>query len=111
MKKLALLVFLLCILPISSLAGTCDTISCTGKILNLYPHGGNGKVYIEIDGNKGSLNCTLVQEKFVVLKPDSKLHSEIYSMLLAVTVAQKDVRVRILENSPECELLYTMLKN
>jgi len=109
MNIYAKLFILLVLCPLTSIAGTCDTIACTGKIIYLYPHGGNGSIYVEIDGNKEALNCNLTQGKYIVLKETSKLHSEIYSMLLAVTIAQKNIRIRIVENSPDCELAYTML--
>ena len=93
-----------------ALSGSCDSISCTAKITNLYPHGGNGKIYIEVDADKSSLNCSLDQGRFITLKETSKRHSEIYSMLLAATIAEKEIRLRIVDGSSDCELSYTMLQ-
>ena len=54
--------------PSANAAGVCDGIACTGKILNLYPNGDNGKIYVDIEGDKGLLNCNLDQGVYVVLK-------------------------------------------
>jgi hypothetical protein len=99
-------------IPVLAVAGTCDSAGCTGKVKNLYPHGGTGHVYIEMDAdNMSALNCTLFQGAFIVLKETNKRHAEIYSMLLTASVMGKDVRVRIIEGTPDCELIYTMLSS
>lgn len=99
-------------IPMLAIAGTCDPAGCTGKVKNLYPHGGTGHGYIEMDAdNKSALNCTLFQGAFIVLKESNKRHAEIYSMLLTASVMGKDVRVRVIEGTPDCELIYTMLSS
>jgi len=114
MKVRLQVVLYLLLFPVMSMAGTCNSISCFGKIDMLYPHGGNGNIYIQMEGiqlteNTAALNCTLFDGKFIVLKQTNKLHSEIYSMLLSATVANKDLKLRIVEASPDCELIYTTL--
>ena len=94
-----------------SYAGSCNTISCDGIITNLYPNGQNGKIYIDVDAVKTPLNCNLDQGNYIVLKDTNLRHSEIYAMLLSVAIAGKEVRLRMVDNSPDCELRYTMLLN
>ncbi|WP_368564808.1 hypothetical protein [Pseudoxanthomonas sp. UTMC 1351] len=99
-------------IPALSLAGVCDPAGCTGKVKTLYPHGSTGHVYIDMDAdNKSVLNCTLSQGVFITLRETNKRHAEIYSMLLTASVMGKDVRVRIIEGTPDCELIYTMLSS
>lgn len=43
-------------------------------------------------------------------KNSNPLQSEIYSMLLSAAIAREDVLLRITQGSPDCELVYTMLK-
>lgn len=104
-----ILFFLVLLIPGIAVAGTCTSIYCDGKITTLYPNGSNGIVYIIMDGNMSTLDCTLSQGSYIVLKKTNQLHSEIYSMLLSSVMAQRDIRVRILQGSADCELSYTML--
>jgi hypothetical protein len=103
-----ILIFFVLIFPGLVSAGSCAQIQCEGKITNLYTNGFEGNVYIKMDGDMSKLNCT--HSGYIKLKQDNLLYSEIYSTLLAATVAQSNIRLRIKEGSPDCELYYTMLK-
>ena len=110
MKKILITIILSCYFTTLAYAGSCDAISCTGKLKNLYPNGLTGKIYIEVNAPMSALQCTLEQGKFIVLKDNNLLHAEIYSMLLATAISKQDVRIRIYQDSPDCELQYTMLQ-
>lgn len=56
-----------------------------------------------------SLDCILNQGQFMVLEKAHSLHSGIYSMLLSVHMAQKDVTMRIANGSANCRITYTQL--
>ena len=86
----------------------CDPNLCSARVKTLYAHS-NGKVYLEMHGDMSQLNCTLDQGSFIVLKDNHARHEEIYSMLLAAQLANQEVVVRILNNSSDCQLVYSIL--
>jgi hypothetical protein len=109
MIKRILFLFVM-LFPGMVLAGACNPSYCEGKITNLYTNGSNGVVYIRMDGDMSDLNCTL-NDGYINLRQSNLLHSEIYSSLLSASIAKANIRLRIREGSPDCELLYTMLKD
>jgi hypothetical protein len=104
------LVWLLVLFPGAVMAGACNPSYCEGKITNLYTNGGTGKVFIKMDGDMTDLNCTL-SGGYITLKQGNLMFSEIYSSLLAASIAKANIRLRINEGSPDCELNYTMVKD
>ena len=107
MKITLLAVSLLLLFSSTVMAANCSTYYCVGKVKTIYPHGGFKVVYLESEGDMSQLNCNLKDNKFITLKPTNGMFKEIYSMLLAAQMAQKNVTMRIIENSPDCELIYT----
>ena len=55
------------------------------------------------------LNCSLGEGKYITLKDTNLRFNEIYALLLSSAMADKTVRLRIEENSDDCELNYAML--
>ena len=107
--KLVILFMLLLTSNTVFAAGSCNTVSCVGKVKTIYPNGDSGLIYLKSDGDMSQLNCTLNQGRFIVLKETNSRYKEIYSMLLSAQLAQTDVTMRIRENTPDCELIYTMI--
>ena len=105
--KITLLAVSLLLFSSTVLAATCETNYCVGKVKTIYPSGPHGVVYLKSEGDMSQLNCNLKDNKYITLKPTNGMFKEIYSMLLAVQMAQKNVTMRIVENSPDCELIYT----
>ncbi|WP_444956781.1 hypothetical protein [Microbulbifer sp. ZKSA002] len=110
MKKLPIFL-LLFLFSNFALAGSCGANTCSGNITVLYPQGDSSDIYIELDADMSSLNCTLVGGRYITLTKGNGLHSEIYSMLLSASIAQKSLKFRVEENTSNCELIYTQLIN
>jgi hypothetical protein len=94
---------------VKGLAGTCGSNLCTAQVKNLYPHE-NGSIYVEADADMSPLDCTRNQGQFMVLENSNPLRSEIYSMLLAAHMANKEVTMRIANGSSNCRVVYTQLR-
>lgn len=115
MKKIVLLFFMLAA-PMAGIAGTapfqgCQKLGCIGKIDRIYLHPeGTVKVPPPI-GSSGSdtsaVGCSLSEGAYFTIKRNHPHFSEMYSMLLAAHMSQRDVYIRILENSADCEVRYT----
>ena len=90
---------------------TCSPQSCTTKIERLYLTGSSsGDILVKpADPADGIVNCTLREGSYLTLKNDHLLFSEIYSTLLAIKISEKDVRIRIVEESDNCEISYIWL--
>ena len=95
----------------------CNANSCTGSgnaVLGfLYPNA-TGNVFIQAPAGKENLSCILVEGQYMVLKGGENGHplfKEIYSTLLAGLASGKQMRIRILTGSPDCEVSYVMLWN
>ena len=89
----------------------CDGIACDSvKLLKLYVHpsanNGQGAQFIQTDGDETQLNCTPVEDKYLSLHAGGNLFEATYSLLLAALVGDKQVRVRIYENSQDCQVSY-----
>lgn len=109
MRKLVIIVIMMvATINVTALAGTCTTTYCDGLINNLYTSN-NGNTYVLMDGNTTALNCTLFEGGYLTLKPTNASFQEIYSGLLAVTIAQRSIRLRILEGTSGCEIAYSMI--
>lgn len=88
----------------------CDVNGCNTNISRLYAtNNENGIVYIKVADPIEPLNCTAPENSFLSLKSSHPLFKEIYSMLLAATLSNSSVRVRMVDNSPVCEVAYAWL--
>lgn len=90
-----------------SLAG-CDKQGCTSKIKRVYVTGhSDGRVFIEpVDKLADIVNCSPAESVFFTLSRSHASFNEIYAMALASNMADKEVRMRVVEGSEGCELLY-----
>lgn len=95
----------------TSAIAACSSFGCDSKIHRLYPTAlPGGVVFIEMtDSANGIANCTLAQDKFFSLKKTHELFDENYAMLLTATIAKSNVRVRIKEGTPDCEVSYVWI--
>jgi len=69
----------------------------------------DGQVYIDAPSGKESLDCTLAEGKFLVLKSTHPLFKETYSTILAAVMANKKMYIRIRNGSSKCEIAYVQL--
>lgn len=92
----------------AAFAGHCDQNLCISKVQKLYPHS-NGNIYIQAQDDMSSLDCTLNQGLFIVLENGTARESEMYSILLASHMAEKEVTMRIVNGSSNCKLQYTQM--
>jgi hypothetical protein len=92
-------------------SASCSSTSCTGKVSMLYLPG-SGEVRVKMDQPMSTMNCTLYGGEYVILKAQHANRDEIYALLLAAHIANKDgVTVRIVENTPDCEIMYVKSSN
>ncbi|MDO6708533.1 hypothetical protein [Photobacterium sp. 1_MG-2023] len=90
----------------------CNNIACYGvgkEVLTRTYLASSGNIYIGAPDEKDKLNCQLVQGKYMTLKMNHLLYKEIYSTLLTGIAAQKHLQIRIVEESPVCEISYVMM--
>jgi hypothetical protein len=89
----------------------CSTVACTGKISTLLLTS-SGEVRVKLDQPMSTMNCTLLSGEYAVLKAEHANRDEIYALLLAAHMTGTDgVQVRIVENSPDCEITYVRSTN
>ncbi|MDV5168337.1 hypothetical protein [Photobacterium rosenbergii] len=91
--------------------GACNSNSCYGTIDRIYlTHLSTGEIWIRpSDSPSEVLNCNLREGVYMTLKQNHMLFDEIYSAALAALASQKEVNLRIAENSDDCELVYLMI--
>lgn len=88
--------------------GSCTAQGCTTTVKRVYATStAEGSVYLQPDeASLSNVNCTPAEGTFFVLKKTHPLFNEIYSMALASVMANRPVRLRIWELTPDCELAY-----
>ena len=95
----------------SSAYAACDTVSCVGKITELYMTAG-GTLYVGTDGDEKALNCAGgagnggVSGVYMSLKEGDVGKNAMYSLLLTAKTTEKPVTVRIQEGTADCRVLY-----
>lgn len=87
----------------------CGENGCNTTIKRLYATGLGDTVYIKIADSIEPLNCTPRESPYLSLKLSHPLFKEIYSMMLTATVSKSPVRVRMIDNSPVCEISYAWI--
>lgn len=92
-------------------AASCSAIGCDTQVRRLYPSSlADGTVFVEpVDASSGIVNCTLRDNLFFSLKKTHPLFNQIYATLLTATVAKSNVRLRIKEGTPDCEISYVWI--
>lgn len=99
------LALLLLSLTANTYAGSCNQNYCDAKVQTIYPSI-NGKVYLRADADMTPLDCTLAQGNYMVLEASNARHSEMFSILLAAHLANRNVIFRITNGSPICAITY-----
>ena len=89
-------------------ADQCQSWGCITTISKLYTTA-NGPIYVSTPLDEKLANCTPVSDVYFTLDTSSKNVKEVYATLLAAYMAQKEVRLRIIEGSANCELKYVTL--
>lgn len=92
----------------------CNNIACYGvgkDVLTRTYLASSGNIYIGAPVGKENLKCDLFEGQYMTLKPAHPLFSEIYSTILTGIAAQKQLQIRIVENSPECEVMYVTINS
>lgn len=101
---------ILLMLAATNAFAACNQNACDTTISRLYATGfDDGRIFIEPEGDISPLNCSAVNNVFLTLKKNHPLFNEIYSMLLSATIAKSDVRVRMVENSSDCQVAYAWI--
>lgn len=87
-----------------------ENLACAGKIDKIYLHpDGDVKVPPPLGFNPNEIACTLNGGMYFSIKRTHPHFKEMYSMLLTAHAASKDVYLRYLKDSPECEIWYTVI--
>ncbi|QUJ67372.1 hypothetical protein KDD30_15245 [Photobacterium sp. GJ3] len=90
----------------------CNNIACYGvgkEVLTRTYLASSGNIYIGAPEGKENLKCDLFEGQYMTLKMNHLLYREIYSTILTGIAAQKSLQIRIVENSPECEVSYVTM--
>ncbi|MDO6580639.1 hypothetical protein Q4491_04705 [Photobacterium sp. 2_MG-2023] len=90
----------------------CNNIACYGvgkDVLTRTYLSSTGNIYIGAPVGKENLKCDLFEGQYMTLKMNHLLYREIYSTILTGIAAQKQLQIRIVENSPECEVSYVTM--
>jgi hypothetical protein len=94
-------------MPISSEASAataCLSYYCDQVLIKKFNVMSDGTVYIEFDGPKSNLNCSLFGGTSVTLLPSS--NDRLYSFLLSSYLQKVPTLLRINEGSTGCTILY-----
>lgn len=105
------IIFLLFFISPVTWAG-CNNIACYGvgkDVLTRTYLASSGNIYIGAPVGKENLKCDLYSGEYMTLKMNHLLSREIYSTILTGIAAQKQLQIRIVENSPECEIDYVTM--
>ncbi|MBV7262277.1 hypothetical protein KCG43_09730 [Photobacterium sp. WH24] len=90
----------------------CNPTGCIGigkeALLSVYPNH-TGHIYLQAPAGKEKLNCKLVEGQFMVLKNTHPVFDAMYSTVLTALSTQKQLTVRIVENSEDCEVSYVRM--
>lgn len=89
----------------TSLYASCTTGSCSGKVERIYMTA-NGTMYVKVEGNAGTLNCTAPGGVYMSLKEGDAGKNSMYSLLLTAQTTGKRVTVRIEEGSSDCRVAF-----
>jgi hypothetical protein len=113
MKKIVFVVALMIIVAGSAYAGSCDTISCTGKVLEIFTRSSK-EVSVKLDvasTDTAVLNCTLKSNEWFSITGTEAGFNTWIAMLLTAQASGKEVRIRINEGSTDCTILNINLLN
>lgn len=91
----------------SAEADCSGTICNGGKITALIARGDTGDVFVVTEHSSSGLECTTYNGQ-IKLESNNTLFKEIYSMLLAAYVSNKDVYIKM-KDSESCVIQYTIL--
>ena len=87
----------------------CTTKWCDNVYVERIYVRANGTISIATTGTESLLNCTPYQGVYVTLDQTAENAAEIYSLLLAAQLADKQFKVRIVESSSDCRISYVTL--
>ena len=97
--------------PVAQAAGCTSTV-CTGEIERIfYNAAGDMRIRLKsIDIRTQAQNCTTTAN-YGVVKTDNPRLKEFYAMALTVMALNKEISMRFLDASNDCEVQYTYVDN
>jgi hypothetical protein len=105
-------IFTIGILLSFKLFAACTATACTGvgkdALISVYPSS-SGNIYLQAGAGKENLDCTLVEGHYMVLKSSHPVFDAAYSTVLTALAGEKTLTVRIVNDSPICEVSYVRM--
>ncbi len=110
--KIKFLIFLATLFFSTTASATCGANYCQGvgaaAVTFVYSHD-NGNVYLGAPSDKANLNCTLQGGAHMVLQPDNGRFKEIYASILTALALGKTLKVRVIEGTSNCRVVYVIM--
>ena len=94
----------------------CSAERCVGladNIIKLIYLGSSGNIYIQGPADSNNLNCSLHGKKYMTLKGGTNPHplfKEIYSTILTGVSLNKNLVLRVIVGSTNCEITYITME-
>ncbi len=106
---------LLLLLFAQSAYSACSSTGCKSTVKRFYPFGDGSALYLQIaesNAEQDKMTCTRVENTYVRVMRDHPFFSEYYSALLAATVSDSTVYLRINNSnkSDPCTLIYMTIE-
>ena len=89
-------------------AGSCASWGCKSIVTKLYTTA-SGPVYIGTAYDEKLANCTPVSEVYFTLNMATNNAKEIYASVLAAYSTGKEIGLRVIEGTSNCEISYVTL--
>ena len=106
------ILFILSILVASTqvaYAGSCASWGCKSVVTRLYTTA-SGPVYIGTAYDETLANCTPESSVYFTLNMSTANAKEIYASVLAAYTSGKEISLRVIEGSSNCEITYVTLE-
>lgn len=109
MNRVAVFFMSIVVILISNTSwAACAGIACSDVYIEQLYIRSSGPNLVQTSGDETALNCTPDSDVFLEIQ-ESANEKEILSVLLSAQMADKKATLRIIDNSPRCEIMYITL--
>ncbi|MEM6649443.1 MAG: hypothetical protein AAF603_04255 [Pseudomonadota bacterium] len=92
----------------SSANASCGAWGCKGQITRIYAQG-NGAILIGTDQDKSQANCTSPNNVYFTVKSNQPARDTFLAMLISAQSQNRELHIRIVENTSDCEVMYIVM--